>query len=239
MMKTLLSLAALLLSATFANAETVRFKASDGVEVTAEFNTPKSRTSTVLVLYHMAGASRGEYTDIAKRLNQMGYATLAVDQRSGGKFNGVKNETAAQAGGNVGYTQAIPDMIAAADWARKNSGAKRVGVLGSSYSAGLVLVLSGQNHKFADAIMSFSPGEYYGANYVAKELGNIKVPVFLTAAKNETRQWKPFESGIASPVTGFTPKGSGRHGASALVSRDGKEYWAALEGFLSQHLPAK
>ena len=65
MMKTLLSLAALLLSATFANAETVRFKASDGVEVTADFNTPKSRASTVLVLYHMAGASRGEYTDLS------------------------------------------------------------------------------------------------------------------------------------------------------------------------------
>ncbi len=239
MIRILSSIVALILSCAIVTADTIRFKASDGVDVTADFNKPNGDFSTILVLYHMAGASRGEYRDIAKTLNSLGYATLAVDQRSGAPFNGVKNETAAKAGGRVGFTTAIPDILAAAQWARKNSGAEKVGVLGSSYSAGLVLVLAGKDRGFADAVMSFSPGEYYGAaNYVGKELGNIKVPVFLTAARGEAGQWKPFETKIKSSVTGFVPKGGGRHGASALVSKDGKEYWAALTGFLQQHLPA-
>ena len=240
MTRSLISMLAFLLMTSLAAAETLRLKASDGVEVTAEFNKPDGAFSTILVLYHMAGASRGEYKDIAKALNQMGYATLAVDQRSGGQFNGVRNETAAKVGGRPGYTEAIPDIVVAAQWARKNSGARKVGVLGSSYSAGLVLVLAGQDSKFADAVMSFSPGEYYGGrNYVGKELGKIKVPVFLTAARGEAGQWKPFEQKIKSPVTGFVPKGGGRHGASSLVSGDRDEYWSALRAFLQTHLPAK
>lgn len=229
-----------LASSTMAVAETVRFTASDGVEVTADFNKPAGAYSTVLVLFHMAGASRGEYRDIATRLNQMGYGTLAVDQRSGGAFNGVKNETVAHAGGSTGYLDAIPDLLAASDWARRSSGATNVGALGSSYSAGLVLVLAAREPGFADAVMSFSPGEYYGsADYVSQELSSIQVPVFLTSAHNETGQWKPFEEQIKSPVTGFIPQGNGRHGASSLVSDDQEEYWVALTRFLEVHLPAR
>ena len=99
--------------------------------------------------------------------------------------------------------------------------------------------MAAQDKGFADAVMSFSPGEYYGANYVARELPNLKTPAFLTAARAETKQWKPFEGKIAGPVTGFEPKGRGRHGATALVSTNGEEYWAALKDFLATHLPAK
>jgi len=230
----------LVISCISTYAETVHFKAGDGVEITAEFLKPDRSFDTILVLYHMAGASRGEYRDIAPELNKLGYATLAVDQRSGGSFNGVNNETAAKAGGAVSYTKAIPDIMAAAQWARAKSGARKVGVLGSSYSAGLVLVLSAQDKDLADAVMSFSPGEYYGSNdYVARVLSRVQVPVFLTSARNETGQWKQFERKIKSSVTGFVPEGSGRHGATALVSKDGKEYWQALKAFLAKHLPAR
>lgn len=220
-----------------AQAETVRFKASDGVVVTADFNMPGANAKTVIVLYHMAGASRGEYSTIAERLNALGYATLAVDQRSGGQSNGIKNETVAAAGGSTGFVDTIPDLLAASAWARQVAGVQKVGVLGSSYSAGLVLVLSAKDRGFADAVMSFSPGEYYGSrNYVAREVAKITSPVFLTAARSETGQWKPLAARITSPVVGFVPNGSGRHGASALDGKNGAEYWAALEGFLAQHL---
>lgn len=237
MRRLLVALTSAILLSTTARAEIVQFPASDGVTVTADFKTPSVAATTVIVLYHMAGASRGEYLTIAERLNALGYATLAVDQRSGGQFNGVTNETVVAAGGRKTFVDAIPDLIAAAEWARQTAGAQKVGVLGSSYSAGLVLVLSAKDRGFADAVMSFSPGEYYGASdYVAREVGNIAVPVFLTAARGETGQWKPLQAQIKSPVVGFVPNGSGRHGASALDSGDGAEYWKALEMFLAQHL---
>lgn len=233
----LIALTTALYLCTPAQAEIVRFPAPDGVVVTADFNTPDATAKTIIVLYHMAGASRGEYLNIAEKLNTLGYATLAVDQRSGGQSNGVQNETVATAGGSTNFVDAIPDLLAASTWARQTAGAQKVGVLGSSYSAGLVLVLSAKDHGFADAVMSFSPGEYYGSgDYVAREVGKIAVPVFLTASRGETGQWRSLEARITSPVIGFVPSGSGRHGASALDSGDGAEYWAALEEFLAQHL---
>jgi len=221
-------------------AETVSFKAADGLEITADFQKPDGSYNAIIVLFHMAGASRGEYRDIAPILNKLGYATLAVDQRSGGAFNGIKNETVGRAGGGLGYAKAIPDLEAASKWARANSGARLVGVLGSSYSSSLVLVMAGKDPQFADAVMSFSPGEYFGdRQFVSKALPGIGVPVFLSAARGEAGQWKPFESKIKSSVTGFVPKGGGRHGATALISNDGEEYWVALKAFLAEHLPAQ
>jgi hypothetical protein len=51
-------------------AETVTFPASDGVTVTADLANPGGKP--LLVLFHMAGSSRGEYRDIAPRLNALG-----------------------------------------------------------------------------------------------------------------------------------------------------------------------
>lgn len=223
-----------------AQAGTVTFEAEDGVLVTADASRPETFPKTVIVLFHMAGASRGEYLDIARRLNRMGYATLAVDLRSGGAFNGIKNETAARFGRDPGYAGAIPDLKAAVSFARKSLGAERVGVIGSSYSAALVLVLAGRDRSFADAVIAFSPGEYFSDRQFVKEaLPGIDVPVFLTAARSETGQWRPFAEILKDRSSGFVPKGNGRHGATALSSSDGKEYWAALEAFLANHLPAQ
>jgi len=225
--------------AVSAFAETVYFSAPDGLKVTADLQRPATASKAAIVLFHMAGSSRGEYAKIAKTLNGLGYVTLAVDQRSGRSSNGVVNETAKRAGKKLGYQAAIPDMKAASAWARSNLDVERVAVLGSSYSASLVLVLAGKDRQFADAVVSYSPGEYFSdRRLVRKSLGGIEVPVLLSSARNETRQWKPFVKGVSGPVEGFIPKGSGRHGASALVSKDSKEYWKSLQDFLAVHFPA-
>ncbi|MEM7056876.1 MAG: alpha/beta hydrolase [Pseudomonadota bacterium] len=237
-MRHFLLFAALLLP-NLAGAETVTFSAEDGVTVTADLSRPDGDAKAVIVLFHMAGASRGEYRDIAPRLLQLGYATLAVDQRSGGAFNGVTNATVKAAGGSGEFIDAVPDMKAAAAWARQNI-APKVAVIGSSYSAALVLVLSGRDPEFADAVMAFSPGEYFGSsNFVRDALEGAKSPIFMTAARSEQGQWQPFAFATAAPVTPFQPNGAGRHGATALVSADGVEYWAALEKFLAAHFPPK
>jgi dienelactone hydrolase len=218
-------------------AKTVQFKAADGVLITAE--TGGTARGPVIVLFHMAGASRGEYRDIAPRLHALGYRTLAVDQRSGGGFNGVRNETVAGIGRNAGYAAAIPDLEAAGTYARRVMKAKKVGVIGSSYSASLVLIIAGNDAGFADAVMSFSPGEYFSnGRRVRTAAAKIKVPVFLTAARSEIGQVTPIAKTITSPVTVFKPKGSGRHGATALTTKNKVEYWAALEAFLTKHFPA-
>jgi dienelactone hydrolase len=62
----------------------VSFHAEDGLKITADlylidFSEP------FILLFHQAESSRGEYNDIAPRLNKLGYNCLAVDLRSGQK----------------------------------------------------------------------------------------------------------------------------------------------------------
>ncbi len=229
--------ALLLLASNPLRAETVTFPASDGLTITADVS--RGSSDTVIVLFHMAGASRGEYQEIAPVLNRMGYTTLAVDQRSGRSFGGVRNETAARSGKRP-FLAAIPDLKAAAAYARQNLGARKVGVVGSSYSASLVLVLAGQDRGFADAVMSFSPGEYFpDRSLVRTSAANIAVPVFITAARSEATQWQPISEIIGGQATGFIPRGAGKHGATALLTSARDEYWAALRNFLKTNLPAQ
>lgn len=227
-------------------AETVQFKAGDGLEVTGEVTKPASGGSTAIVLFHQAGSSRGEYKEIAPRLAKLGYTVLAIDQRSGNRFDGVANETAKRAknaGKGTAYTDALPDLKAAVAYARDTLGAKKVVLWGSSYSAALAIVIAGTDPKSIDGVLAFSPGEYFkGKPGVVSSAANITVPTFITSAKTEQQQWAGIIKAIpdSTTKTGFTPNGAGVHGSSALIpgrSKAADEYWAAVEAFLTKNFP--
>lgn len=233
----LLVLAALALPFA-AQAEEVTFAAADGLVVTADLEGPAD--GPLILLFHMAGSSRGEYRGIAPRLNALGYRTLAVDQRSGGAFDGVPNETARRAGRDPGYLAASADLLAAVAFARERLGARRIAVVGSSYSASLVLVLAGRDPGFAEAVMAFSPGEYFADPALVRDAARaVRVPVFLASARGERSETEAIAAVLPLHPLPFVPKGRGAHGASALAGPDGAEYWAALEGFLAERFPAK
>lgn len=229
-----------------ARAEPVRFAAEDDLQVTGDVYRSATPSDAVIVLFHQAGSSRGEYREIAPRLARKGYVALAVDQRSGKVFAGVINETAARAkaqGKGTEYTDALPDLRASIRYAREKLGARRVIIWGSSYSASLALVLAGRERKLVDGVLAFSPGEYFsGKPPVAKTAARIRVPVFITAAGSEAKQWAGIFRAIRAKATktGFKPKGEGRHGSSALIparSDAVPEYWAAVDAFLDTHFP--
>lgn len=224
-----------------ASAEPVSFKAADGLEVSADLN--KGSSPVAIVLFHQAGSSHGEYKTIAPRLQKLGYTTLAVDQRSGGQFSGVRNETAkraAAAGKGTSFLDARPDMEAAVSYARALPGIEKVVIWGSSYSAALSLVIAGQKTARLDGVLSFSPGEYLSGVSVEKAAGGIAVPAFISSAKSEVGQWQDIHAAIPAKAKAiaFRPKGSGQHGSSALItgsSPNAEEYWGAVEAFLKEN----
>lgn len=233
----LLALAALFLAAP-ARAEEVTFEAADGLSVTADLAGPAD--GPLLLLFHMAGSSRGEYRAIAPRLHALGYRTLAVDQRSGGAFDGVANETARRAGRDPGYLAASADLLAAVAFARDRLGARRIALVGSSYSASLVLVLAGRDPGLAEAVIAFSPGEYFADPSLVRDAARqVRVPVFLASARGERAETAAIAAVLPLHPLPFVPVGRGAHGASALAGPDGAEYWAALEGFLAARFPPK
>jgi len=222
------------------------FKSSDGLEITADLYINSSEDSPLIILFHQAGWSRGEYLEIAPKLNKLGFNCIAIDQRSGGEINSVMNETYQRAEKEklaTTYTDAERDMIAAIKYVKTNySKTKKLIIWGSSYSSALVLKIAGDGRVEIDAVLSFAPGEYFenlgeSADFIGQSAKNIMVPTFITSAKSEKQNWwSIYESIPAIGKDYFIPKTEGQHGSRALWERfpEHKEYWGAVEQFLKK-----
>jgi pimeloyl-ACP methyl ester carboxylesterase len=215
--------------------EKVSFNSEDGIEITADKYLVNEEYPYIL-LFHQAGSSRGEFNEIAERFLKLRYNCLAVDLRSGDHSNFVPNETARQAGNrNIKYIDALPDIRASIDFAWELN-PKELILLGSSYSASLVMV-EGQQNEHVKAVISFSPGEYFGNDLRMEETidSTWSKPLFVAVTENEEPYVRQMLSNIPEDsYTLFLPENEGIHGARALAgeneSRD--EYWLALLLFI-------
>lgn len=221
--------------------KTISFNSLDGIEITADLYEIENKEAPLILLFHQASYSRGEYLKIAPVLNNMGFRCLAIDQRSGNAINGVENETfkrAAAKNKGTQYADAAIDLEAALKYAKENLSANKIIVWGSSYSSSLVFYLASKYPEEVKGILSFSPGEYFLLNgktvrlYAAK----VKCPVFVTSAKNEKGAWKDIYEAIPGDKRFFLPEHQGLHGSKALwpTSKGSQDYWQAVEAYLSQ-----
>ena len=211
-------------------------KPKDGLELTADYY-PNDKADKVIILFHQADYSRGEYKEIAPRLVQEGFACLAVDLRSGGLVNEVFNETAKRAQGQSLTTEFIdskPDMREAINYVAANTD-KEIYIWGSSYSAGLALIV-GRDER-VKKVIAFSPGEYFQTpEYLRQEAAALNKPSFITGGIAEyDNVVKPIiDVMIPHHVTAHKPTGISDHGSKTLninaASTD--ETWAALLSFL-------
>jgi pimeloyl-ACP methyl ester carboxylesterase len=226
--------------------KSVDFATGGGIRSHADIYDSAPASATWVVLFHQAGWSRGEYREIAPVLVKEGYRVMAVDQRSGGAVNGVTNEThrrAARKKLSTDYLAAYADLEAALLYARKELGARRIVVWGSSYSASLVLRLAAEHSDEVDAVVSFSPGEYFerqGASYIRSFAKRVTQPLFVTSSKTERAQAEPiFAASPSEKKILFTPASRGQHGSRALWAKwpDHDVYWAAINAFLDAYAP--
>ncbi|HBH47111.1 MAG TPA: hypothetical protein DDX98_00630 [Bacteroidales bacterium] len=214
----------------------VSFHAEDGLKITADlylidFSEP------FILLFHQAESSRGEYNDIAPRLNKLGYNCLAVDLRSGQKSNYVKNETALRASRqNISsrFIDSQKDIEAAINYVLKYN-QKPVILFGSSYSASLALIMASNNPRVS-SVIAFSPGEYFRPEVIVQEeISELNQPVFIAASEIEYPYVKEITSAVVSSKKMlFKPSQSrGVHGAKALweTNEGNSEYWLVLSQF--------
>lgn len=223
--------------------ETITFESSDGIQITADIYMTHDKTAPFILLFHQARWSRGEYEEIAPRLSMLGYNCMAVDLRSGGEVNGVINQTyiaAEKAMKQTRYIDAYPDIDAAVKYVDKYFADGKLIIWGSSFSSALVLRYTGDNPELIDAVLSFSPGEYFrhqgkSATYITEGASKVTSPVFITSAKNEkSGWWKIYEAIPSNNKHYFLPESAGNHGSRALWSKfsDSLKYWDAVENFL-------
>jgi hypothetical protein len=109
-------------------------------------------------------------------------------------------------------------------------------LLGSSYSASLAL-LEGLNHPKVQAVIAFSPGEYFGKDLrVEDSLKTCSKPLFVAVTEREQPYVKQMLTAFSEDdYTLFRPDTLGVHGARALwddnPTKD--EYWLALLMFIN------
>lgn len=226
--------------------KSVDFATAGGIEARADVYESKNESATLILLFHQAGWSRGEYREIAPKLSKLGYRVMAVDQRSGGGVNGVPNETHKRAANKrqpTSYLDAYADLEAALAYARKELKATSIIVWGSSYSSSLVFRLTAEHPDEVAAVMAFSPGEYFsdkGTSYIQGFAAKAQQPLFVTSSKSEREKAKPiFDASPAKKKILFTPASKGQHGSRALWAKwpDNDVYWTAVNGFLKEYAP--
>jgi len=227
---------------SYAQPEKVHFSSKDGVRITADYYRIHADTVPLIILFHQAGWSRGEYIEIAPRLNQLGYNCLAVDLRSGKTVNNIDNETFLEAKKKMketNYLSAETDIIASVDYGLNIAGGK-IFLWGSSYSASLALKTATQYQEQVQAVLAFSPGEYFRSfgkpsNFISENVTGLNIAAFLTCANREKEKCEIIYDNIpSSNKVFFVPETSGNHGSSALwnIHFDSKAYWGAVESFL-------
>ena len=175
------------------NGKTITLNAKDGLTVTADLYSIADSKAPYILLFHQAGFSRGEYREIAPKLNQLGYNCLAIDQRSGKEVNGVVNLThieAVKQNKPTKYANAIPDVVGAYEYVKTHFKSNKIIIWGSSYSASLVFYLAQKFPNSIAGLLAFSPGEYFkiDKNPIAFYAKKVNCPVFVTSAKSEKKK---------------------------------------------------
>lgn len=221
----------------FVNTQTT--KASDSLLVTFD-HYHILKEMPVMLLFHQAGWSRGEYKSTADSLYRLGFNVLAADLRSGNEVKGVVNQTAKRAREQdlaTTYLEAEKDMLAVLNFAREYYPQSAIHLTGSSYSAGLALKIATEHQGIA-SVSAFSPGEYYGDELKLAELiDELRVPVFFVSSKAEVEEVNKLMEVVESrKKIHFIPSNDGYHGSRALWPEHEGSFalWKAYKGFLGR-----
>jgi len=213
--------------------KTVKFTASDGLEITADEYIIGPDKPYVL-LFHEQGSSRGEFNTIARRLCKLDYNCLAVDLRNGGNDNFVSNETAKglrEMQLESGLNDIQKDALASIQYASEKSGLPVV-LFGSGANGSLSLKIALANDQ-VKAVVALSPGEYFRSEIKIQDaISTLEKPVFITSGKAEFPYVAELASGIDKEfLTLFEPvQGDGQRGSRSLSVdyENNTEYWIAL-----------
>ena len=138
----------------------------------------------------------------------------------------------------TGFTDVIPDLEAAYDYAKNTIKAKKIIYWGSSYSASLGFYMAAKYPKDYKALIAYSPGEYFKIENksIADFAINVKIPVYTSSARNEESRWRPIYNSVKSKKRFYLPsKPKGHHGTIALsvFNDDAEEKLASYYSFLT------
>jgi dienelactone hydrolase len=216
----------------------IRFPSKDGAMITGDLNLIDN-SSPLILLFHQATASRGEYIETAKKLNELGYNTLAVDQRSGEGINDVENMTYKRLSVETSafsFKEAIVDVEATIEYASNTFDMPMI-ALGSSYSASILCVIGQSYESDLLGLVLFSPGQnmYFENKPVSEMASDLMLPLFLTCGSHESYEPLQILKMIPSEnVVTFFPERTVIHGSRLLweTTETNELIWEAMMDYI-------
>jgi dienelactone hydrolase len=169
--------------------ETVKVDSEGGVEIVGTYYPPKEAESPGVVLLHQWYSDRGSFDAFAKKLQNAGFAALAIDGRGFGE------STKTIGGDTVGVSNSLEtvkamlvDVHNAVRYISKQKGVdgQRIAIVGSSYGSSQAIMYAG-DHPDVKAVALLSPGLNYFSTMAtgpaAEKFGSR--PLFAVASEED------------------------------------------------------
>jgi len=158
------------------NVRRLTLTAADGVTLVGAFYPPPEAPAPGVLLLHMAGRRKEDWAQFATRLQEAGYAVLALDLRGHGESSGEPDWAT------------MPDDVARA-WAvligRPEVDPGRTAIVGASIGANLALVIAAEEPQVR-AVVLLSPGmDYRGIQTEEAMTAYGERPVLIAASQDD------------------------------------------------------
>jgi pimeloyl-ACP methyl ester carboxylesterase len=156
----------------------VELTTEDQLSIKATYYPVTNSPAPALLLVHMVNSNKDVWQKFATTAQQDGYAVLAIDLRGHGESSGESYD----------YDAMPVDVATALNWLtnRPEIAADRIGLVGASIGANLVLNAAGNDTNIKSVIL-LSPGlDYSGITANAALASYDKRPVMFVAAENDT-----------------------------------------------------
>jgi len=188
--------------------------AADGTELMTVFYPPQDGPAPGVLLLHMDGGRKEDWASFATRLQQAGYAAMALDLRGHG-----------DSGGEVDW-ETGPDDVARA-WAelveQPDVGGSRTAVIGADIGANLALVVAADEPD-VQAVVLLSPGlDYHGIRTEGAMRAYGERPVLIVASEEDyyAAQAARTLAGLAQEPPVLTLYPAAGHGLEMFDSQPG------------------
>jgi pimeloyl-ACP methyl ester carboxylesterase len=166
-----------------ASGRAVTFTSPDGTPLVGMYYEASPRPAPAVVLVHMLGRSKDEWSLLAARLADAGISALAVDLRGHGRSGGNGSELTAMAA----------DVQAAVAWISGQSGVRpgAVAIVGASLGANLAGIVAAESPAVRGAALISPSLEYRNVRLDAatmKKFGDR--PLWLAASRDDPYAWR-------------------------------------------------
>lgn len=163
----------------------VNIKTSDNVNIVGDYYQPSGEIKGWVLYLHMMPATKESYSNLATRLQRVGYAGLAIDLRGHGESDdgpdGYKSFSEKE------HQNSIEDVISSIEFLKDNGATEdKISIVGASIGANLAIQYGSQDNDI-EKIVALSPGiNYYGimAIDLVKKFNNTQ-SLFMAGSKDD------------------------------------------------------